>query len=457
MGTNFFVAAPPARSSSPINLPHTIYVGTAYSTAGYTIEDSSGSQVNQGIATSSSPGTYFFDGSIGALTAPVLSSAFGDRNNGLHIMAVGNESLFVLYTLGDEEFFGSFLSYPCVDFQESSLYEYYAVSVEKAMQAGGDSQVLLVGCEDNTTISITPTQTVSLPLDAQTESSLVEIPIGSTSHTITLHQTQTLIILNQMDLTGTKVTSDKPLAVISGHTCGNVPAEFRFCEQLAVQIPPTLTWGTEFLLAPFAIRSSGQVYKMVASKNDTLISIIKNDTESEISSEVHLAVAGGEHTLITTSGTFYYVSSDKPIFMAQFATGGIVDSGGDGIGDPVMLIVSPTHMYISSTTFITLGPQFTQHAISVTVKEDAGFDPNDILFDGQPLNCTWTPILNLGGSVVGWGGTCTNVGGNSQHCVTHNKGGSLSVLSYGFGTETGYGYLAGMKLQRLVPNEPITS
>ena len=183
------------------------------------------------------------------------------------------------------------------------------------------------------------------------------------------------------------------------------------CEQLAVQVPPTLTWGMEFLLSPFEIRNTGQVYKIVAAEENTTISFVVSGSEEATSANIPMA--GGNYTLNTTSDSFCYLTSDKPIFVAQFAKGGSMQSGSGGIGDPVMLIVSPTHMYVNSTTFITLDSQFTQHTISVTVTNGDSFNPNSVLFDNEPLDCTWELIMSTNGSTVGWGCTFTNSTNNS--------------------------------------------
>ena len=86
-----------------------------------------------------------------------------------------------LYTLGDGEFHGSYLAYPCVDFQED-VYEYYVISVqEMSTDHIHHSQVLLVGCENYTNVTIAPTASTELPLDAQTDSPMVTVASGSTS------------------------------------------------------------------------------------------------------------------------------------------------------------------------------------------------------------------------------------------------------------------------------------
>ena len=52
------------------------------------------------------------------------------------------------------------------------------------------------------------------------------------------------------DITGTSIVSNKPLTVISGHECGNVPDDVPRCEHITEEIPPTVHWGQQFLLTP---------------------------------------------------------------------------------------------------------------------------------------------------------------------------------------------------------------
>ena len=127
LGANFFVAAPPALSLSFASTHiHNIYIGTTYFSANYTIENNFGTLVNSGTAMYSDPGVYNIDGFQGAFVDSVFTSGFADRNKCLPIMATGSESVFVLYILGEGEFYGSYLAYPCVEFQED-VYEYYAI------------------------------------------------------------------------------------------------------------------------------------------------------------------------------------------------------------------------------------------------------------------------------------------------------------------------------------------
>ena len=138
--------------------------------------------------------------------------------------------------------------------------------------SSAESEFLLVGCEDDTTITITPTTSVSIPTDVQSSSSPLQSVASGSDHQITLNQMQTLLIgKSSSDLTGSKIVSNKPLTVVSGHECGNVPSTQTYCEHLAEHIPPTSTWGQEFLLVPFGGRNVGQYYKIVSSQSSTTV------------------------------------------------------------------------------------------------------------------------------------------------------------------------------------------
>ena len=154
----------------------------------------------------------------------VTGSDFANREKGIHIYATGDDP-DPLYVLG-ESFFpyvnhGVFSVYPClplgVDIEQ---YEYHVIFSN--VNIGLYSEFLLVGCEDDTIITISPTQSVSIPENAQMASTALTID-PDMDHEITLGAMQTLHGLSFDDLTGTKIISNRPLTVLSGNECANVP------------------------------------------------------------------------------------------------------------------------------------------------------------------------------------------------------------------------------------------
>ena len=431
-GKDFFIAVP---SAFHIGLTSQLIIGTFASNASYSVETEAG-VIQTGVLYFNIPATVTFDTS----DILVAGSEYAHREKGIHVQATGTESIFVLVTTRNPQGFGDYLAYPCQNL-EMNDYMYYAVSTTST-SPGFCSQVVLVACENETEVIITPTETVNLPRDAQDpDSSQIGILAGN-NHAVTINQMQTLLIATSgADLTGTKIVSNKPLTVISGHECGNVPESVNFCEQLAVQVLPTSTWGSEFLLAPFTGRTSGQYYKVVASSIDTTVAY-KCGMSNAIGT---ILTNPGQSFLFRTDLTDYcYLFTSKPVLVVQMATGGSVDN----VGDPVMAIVPPIQQYVSSASFLSLETvTFESHAISVTVAREH-FESLDILLDGMPLNCTWNEIVNLDDCVVGFG--CNmNVTAGSHTVSHHAEGGLLSVMAYGFDSTPlqGYAYTAGMNVQ----------
>ena len=431
-GKDFFIAVP---STFRIGLTPQLIIGTFASNASYLVETEAG-VIQTGALYFNSPATVTFN----TTDILVAGSDYTHREKGIHVQATGVESIFVLVTTRNPQGFGDYLAYPCQNFEVND-YMYYAVSTTST-SPGFRSQVVLVACENETEVIISPTEAVNLPRDAQDpDSSQIGILAGD-NHTVTLNQMQTLLIATGgADLTGTKIVSNKPLTVISGHECGNVPESVNFCEQLAVQVPPTSTWGSEFLLAPFTGRTSGQYYKVVASSNGTTV-VYNCGTNNTIGT---VLMNPGQSFLFRTEWTDYcYLFTDKPVLVVQMATGGSVDN----VGDPVMAIVPPIPQHVSSSSFLSLETvTFDTHAISVTVAREH-FESLDILLDGMPLNCTWNEIVNLDDCVVGFGCNMNVTAGS--HAVSHHaEGGLLSVMAYGFDSTPlqGYAYTAGMNVQ----------
>ena len=93
----------------------------------------------------------------------------------------------------------------------------------------------MVGNEDNTTILITPTANVLVPVDIHVANTPQETLLSGSTKEIQLDRFQTFLFgaSNSVDLSGTAITSNKSLTVISGHQCGNIPFDIAFCEHVS--------------------------------------------------------------------------------------------------------------------------------------------------------------------------------------------------------------------------------
>ena len=411
-----------------------LLIGTTASNATYRVTGANDQLLASGVVVQGSHASI----DIPSDMFEVVGSGFSDRAKGIHVHS-NDEPIFVI---AENIFrfvnYGTFLAYPCLTIESESSYEYYVISTNDPSDFFL-SQVLLVGCENDTTISVEPTQTVTIPLDTQSVSADESIAPGSTSHEFTLHQMQTLLLSSFDDLTGTKIVSNKPLTVISGHECAGVLGVDSGCEPFAVQVPPAIAWGNRFLLAPFAGRDGPQLFRVISAEPTDLTYTCGSSTE----------FANNITEFLFNSSEYCYLHSEKPILVVELSFGVHIDN----MGDPAIAPISPIDQYVSKTTFFTLPTNdFPNNFISVTVLAEH-FNASAILLDGVPIACTWEDIFLPSGIRVGYGcshSVQSGVTTPQQHTLSHMDGGLVSALVYGFsslpGPDQGYAYLAGQNI-----------
>ena len=267
----------------------------------FNIETTSG-MIYTGTTTASSPVTVNLTTSL-----QTFNSTYFNRDKGIHIYTTGEGFISVLAINYEPTSVGEYLAYPCQEIGGSARYEYFIVSTD-TLATVASSEFLLVGCDDNTSITITPTQSVSLPLDMQSSTSVLTSVSRGTNHNIILNRMQTLLVeKNGTDLSGTKIVSNKPLTVISGHECGNVPSTQTSCEHLTEQVPPTSTWGQKFLLVPFGGTNAGQYFKVIASQENTTVS----RTCNSVTIVQMLSSIGSWFTFYTTSNRVLFSGHEQ--------------------------------------------------------------------------------------------------------------------------------------------------
>lgn len=80
------------------------------------------------------------------------------------------------------------------------------------------------------------------------------------------------------DMTGYFINSTKPIQVICGHECANVPQTVPFCDHMSEQIPPVNQLGTYHIVPPIdgRNRNAGYVVRVVATEMATTIRYLGN-------------------------------------------------------------------------------------------------------------------------------------------------------------------------------------
>ncbi|MDF1563588.1 MAG: IgGFc-binding protein [Deltaproteobacteria bacterium] len=250
----------------------------------------------------------------------------------------------------------------------------------------------------------------------------------------------------EADLTGSVITSDKPIAVYSGADCAYVPYNKQACDHLEQQLFPFSKWGTSYVAAHSEYpnnTSVGDVWRIVAGADATQIVV----TPASVHAPVTLA--RGEFLEITTTQDFVVQSQDldHPIMVVQYFVGIetvlplLADpSDKSNVGDPSMVLAIPTQQFRDAYTFTT-PDTIARDFVSVVRPTGA-----TVTLDAVPMNTTWSPIA----------GTSWEVGRieiqDGTHRLQADQPVGLSV--YGFDWSVSYGYPGGLDLRSIVIINP---
>ena len=343
-------------------------------------------------------------------TFQVFSSS--ERYKGLSVTAEGQSNIVVYGFSYEYSTSDAFLALPC-DRLPVDQYEYYVISYHDGSSRPG--QILIVGCEDDTVVEI--------------HSSFIE-----------LNRMETYLMESSLDITGTKLVSNRPLVVYSGHMCTVIPINSEACDYITEQVPPTAVWGRNFLSASFASRSSGDIYRVLASQNDTTVTVTCNATTEP--STHYLDSAGSWEEISTPEMSFCSITSDKPLLVMQFALGRSFDFA----GDPLMMMITPVEQY-SNNYILNALPVFSNFITLFVTPEH--FQPQNIFVDATSLETIdWTTVYCSDTTVCGYATYVTLTPG--AHRVHHvGSSASVGVSAYGSNIYSSYGYPGGLRVADL--------
>ena len=308
------------------------------------------------------------------------------------------------------------------------------------------SLILLVGTEDNTAVTITPTEYVTIPYDLRDINNQQAIIHPGQSYTVTLNRLETYQIESSQDLTGTWVVSNKPLSVFAGHECTDVPEGVTACDHLFEQVPATATWGRFFFLvsSDSVGRISPELYRIVTSRPSTTVTITCYSLQESLHSfsyHAYIEPVGGFEQFQMERDNYCYAAADKPVLVMQYAYGG---SANNDVGDPFMMMTIPNEQYVTNTTIRFFAYDNFTSAITIIVLQQ-GY-PYNVLLDGITLTENWKQLYCSEEQLCGyalWLPVSTG-----YHSVQHLSGTvPVVVYIYGFEFYLGYGYPAALSLQ----------
>ena len=336
----------------------------------------------------------------------VVSSSY-DYNKGIYIrtssrkVTVHGQALVQGYSHAQGHYWQytkhleAFIAIPVIDIDLCSReYNYYAVS-SNGYSSHYNSSVLVVGTEDNTTMKLTVTKSVTVSVNYYP----IHL-IPDKEYSFVINRLQTIYIGSPDDLTGSKITTDKQVSVFSGHQYGNVINTLSNdtksqSSYLVEQMPPTGLWGKMYHVMPLSkLLSYNYIIKVVASKQ-CVIMIYCN---SSASPAFNATLRKGQFENKTFSNNEYCtVLSTAEVLVAQFSLGVLNSSS------LMMTLVPSTKQYYSDFILSTI--QFNNsdvngstrhHYANIIVKADY-YQPSMIYLTADGYNRSldtqqWVPI-----------------------------------------------------------------
>ena len=263
------------------------------------------------------------------------------------------------------------------------------------------------------------------------------------------------------DMTGTKITSNKPIGLVSYQERCMIPAtNVNGRDHIVEMLPPVQAWGKRYVTVEYKRDNKGDFFRVVASQNQTRWKMKYYDKVT--------GVLLGQREGVLNAGEFFedfnqYVGrglvegfrgtsvweADKPIFVMQYSYSANWDMGDEF--DPFMIIVTPQEQYIQATVFQSpANSSFSTNWFNVIAEGD----PNDpeqkklksVALDGKPIWISKPTFLanRIPGTNLYWQNVNVNPG---PHRVTSQT--RFGGYIYGFSSFDSYGWPAAMAIRKL--------
>ena len=342
---------------------------------------------------------------------------------GVHVTANQDIAVYAFETQnrGSESYLG---------LSTGSLGTQYMVLSFPADLSASKSEFTIVGTQNGTAVTITPSQTVG--------SRAAGVP-----YPIVLNQGDVYQLQDGNsgdDLTGTSITSSLPIGVWGVNACADVPVSNLYCNPLVEQLWPIPYWGTAFVASPTAARLNGDRIRFLASANGTNVSVNGAPVAALNQGQVF-------ETVLTAPS---YITSNNPIYTAQYTNSSSIDyptpSPTPAPGDPMMASLVPVNYFDNDYVFAAPGTIFPANYANVYVPTASlGL----VLLDGAAIPAGQFTAIGASGY---WGTAVTLVSG--PHHLSGPQ--AFGAMLYGFAIADAYGNPGGLMFATATPTPTLT-
>lgn len=318
------------------------------------------------------------------------------------------------------------------------------------------SFVSMVATEDSTTIQAFPT---------------APIYPGATSVTINRGAVWTLVsndssaaFAGQGNLSGTRITADKPIAVFSGNVATIEPQPVQgtlgcCADHMEHQMPPLVAWGNAYAAAPVpapalqtASGSDRTAYRITGGYDGTSLQyspVAPPGAPTTINAYQTVRFETNQPFTVKTT------DPDKAFTITQFILSGEAARaapspiGTNGHpGDPAMIVIPAAAQF--QETYIFLVPLGYEYNYVTVYRPEGAFvslDGNDVTNDAG-----WTTLGVIDATTWQFNHFLLSTG---QHRVDGGEDGTLGIVSVGYSQAVSYGFPGGSGVEYIsIPPPP---
>lgn len=256
----------------------------------------------------------------------------------------------------------------------------------------------------------------------------LSVPGDESEQTIVLQRGETYLLRRtdpnfDVDLSGTVVCADKPVAVFAGNQAARVPhSEALSDDHIYEQAVPTSAWGTRFLV-PMVLRQQANFLHVTA---------LNDHTEVRYGGVLAATLQRGEtwmYEMQSATDSVALVETTYPVACYLYLSSALYNA--PSAGDPAMMLLPPLDHRIPYQTFTTFSDVGLTDYLSVVVPTAAA---PSLLLDGAVLPTQ--PIAEL----PGWSLYRDSIA-SGVHTMTADDG--FVSWVYGMSDTRSYGYAAG--------------
>lgn len=206
-------------------------------------------------------------------------------------------------------------------------------------------------------------------------------------------------------IAGSRIVANKPIGVISGVQCADVPLDKYYCDNLLEMELPLHTWGKTFHITKNKNRKIGCLFQVVAKDPNTtlyinghLLKVLENIDTTQLIEWAEFNSLGKEFP-----DNNFVLTADKPISVTTFNQSGFLDSSQI---DPYQMVITPFEQYRKKIRSIKIdvgdGGGYSNYFLNIVYPLDSNLTMPQEMEWGESItdSMVWMPFKDKWGDTA---------------------------------------------------------